>query len=160
MAKLLLLIFVLLSNAYAKELNIGDTAPNYFGSDINKQKISLGNYQDKVIIISFWASWCDSCIKELNNLQSIQDDFGTDKLAVIAINFKENKKKFKSIQAQLSHLNIILTQDKMGKVANKFSINTIPLLFIIGKDGTLKYTSSDYGKDNMQKIINEVNKAL
>ncbi len=160
--KLFILIFVFLSaNANAENtLLIGDIPPNYLGKDSDGNEVNLENHKGKIVVISFWASWCSPCLKELPILEKIQNKVGTDKVKVIAINFKESRKQYKQIKKALSNLKLTLTHDKRGSIGRKFGVESIPNLFIIGKDGKLVFHNVGYGKSSVGKIVNVLNKQL
>ena len=45
----------------------------------------IGDYQGKVVLLDFWATYCRPCVEKLPHLQEMQKKYGTDKLAVIAV---------------------------------------------------------------------------
>jgi len=141
-------------------LELGDVPPNYLGRDSDGNDVTLEDNKGKIVIISFWASWCSPCLKELPVLENIQNKIGTDKIKVVAINFKEGRKQFRHIKKQLSSLNLTLTHDKRGSIGNKFGVEAIPNLFIIGKNGKLVFHNVGYGDSSIDKIVKVLNKQL
>jgi len=161
--KLLLIISLILLvpsvNAYSK-LEIGDIPPNYLGKDSDGEQVNLEDNKGKVVIISFWASWCSPCLKELPILENIQNKLGKDKVKVVAVNYKESRKQYRHIKKKLSDLELTLTHDKHGSLGNKFGVEGIPHLFIVGKNGELVYQSVGYGDSSIKKIVKALNKEL
>ena len=160
-SRIIILILTLVSlSITAKELTleIGDIPPNYLGRDKNGNEVTLDAYKGKVVIISFWASWCSPCLKELPVLENIQNKGGLDKIKVIAINFKESKVQYRRIKRKLSSLNLTLTHDRRGRIGKKFGVEAIPNLFIIGKDGKLVFHKLGYGESSVDEIVNVLNK--
>jgi thioredoxin-related protein len=101
-------------------------------------------------------------LKELPILEEIQTTLGKDKIQVVAVNFKESRKQYRSIKKQLSALalTLTLTHDKRGNLGSKFGVEGIPHLFIVGKNGELIYQSVGYGDSSREKIVNILNKEL
>ena len=156
---LIITIFSLSINAQTV-LELGDVPPNYLGRDSNGDDVTLEDHRGKIVVISFWASWCTPCLKELPILENIQNQIGIDKVKVIAINFKEDRKKYRKIKKLLSSLNLTLTHDKRGVIGKKFGVNAIPNLFIIGKNGELVFHNVGYGDSSIDKIVKVLNQQL
>ncbi len=152
-------IFSLNLNA-ATVLELGDVPPNYLGRDSSGDDVTLEDHKGKIVVISFWASWCTPCLKELPILENIQNKVGTDKVKVIAINFKEDKKKYRKIKKLLSSLNLTLTHDKRGSIGKKFGVEAIPNLFIVDKNGELVFHNVGYDDSSIDKIVKVLNQQL
>ncbi len=160
-----LIIFVaclsVASGAWATtSLAIGDALPDYLGKDQDGNEIHLSDNKGKVVIISFWASWCKPCLKELPVLESIQNKLGTDTIKVVAINYKESRSQFNAIKRKLSELSLTLGHDRRGLLGEKFGVEGIPHLFIVGKDGTLAYQNVGYGDAVVDKLVVALNNIL
>ncbi|WP_170246284.1 TlpA family protein disulfide reductase [Colwellia hornerae] len=158
---LILLLTLAVPNASAlSKLAIGDIPPNYLGEDSEGLDVNLTDHKGKIVIISFWASWCAPCLKELPMLEDIQARLGKEKINVIAVNFKESRKQYRHIKRKLSALALTLTHDKRGLLGSKFGVEGIPHLFIVGRKGTLIYQSVGYGDSSRKKIVTILNQEL
>jgi len=158
---ILLLIVVFSLNINAKTvLELGGIPPDFLGKDNNGDIVSLKDHKGKIVVISFWASWCSPCIKELPILENIQNKVGIDKVKVIAVNFKEDRKKYNKVKKLLSSLNLTLTHDKRGAIGKKFGVEAIPNLFIVGKNGELVFHEIGYGDASIDKIVEVLNQQL
>jgi thiol-disulfide isomerase/thioredoxin len=159
----LIILLCLSFNALAKksivELNEGDIPPHYLGKTSKGEKIDLNNLKGKVVIISFWASWCKPCLQELPVLDSIQKKLG-DKIKIIAINYKQDRKLYRQIRHKLKDINLIMLSDPMGSLGKKFGVKSIPNMFLISKDGTIAYHGVGYGDKTLDKIIKILNQEL
>lgn len=141
-------------------LQVGDTPPNYLGVDTDGKEVFITDSKGKIVVISFWASWCSYCLKELPILENIQDQVGEDLIKVVAINSKESKSKYRKIKRSLKHVSMTMTHDKKGKIGDEFGVSAIPHLFIIGKDGKLAYQARGYGESELDRIIAILNREL
>ncbi len=138
-------------------LEIGDIPPNYLGRDNDGNDVNLEEHKGKIVVISFWASWCSPCLKELPILENIQNKIGTEKIKVVAINFQEGRKQYRKIKKHLSALKLTLTHDKRGKIGERFGVEAIPNLFIVGKDGKIIFHNVGYNESSIDKIVKVLN---
>jgi thiol-disulfide isomerase/thioredoxin len=138
------------------KLKIGEVPPSYVGTDTNGDKVNLEDYLGKVIVVSFWASWCSPCLQELPILENLQAKVGVDKIKVVAVNYKESRKVYHQIKTRLSDVTMTLTHDKTGLISSKYGVKTLPNLFIIGKDGKLSHHMQGYGDKSIDKIIEAI----
>lgn len=140
------------------KLKVGDVPPSYLGKDRAGEKTDLKDHTGKVIVISFWATWCGPCLKELPVLDAIQKSVSKDQLMVFAVNFRESNKVFKKVKKTLVDYKLTITRDKKGRIGKKYGVKGLPHLLILGKDGKIVYQTVGYGEgsiDKMVKILNE-----
>ena len=137
---------------------IGETVPAYLGLDRENNKINAPDYAGKVLVVTFWASWCGPCIKELQVLENLQNAAKTN-VQVIAINIEE-RDKFKSVSRALNTLNLKLAHDYSKSVAEKFGVKGIPHMLIIGRDGKVLNVHRGYGDGMIPRLAAEINAAM
>ncbi len=112
--------------------------PDFELQDTRGQSIRLSDFKDKVVIVNFWASWCDPCVEEFPSLMNLIEHFdGKVKLlAISADKEKEDMENFlKAFSATSPHL--IVMWDKEQKVAKSFGTTVLPESYILGYDNKL-----------------------
>ena len=78
-------------------LKIDTHATGFDLPDHNGQRRTLADFQGKVVVVTFWASWCGPCRRELPMLGKVQEVVGREHLEVIAVNFKEPRRDFNAV---------------------------------------------------------------
>jgi thiol-disulfide isomerase/thioredoxin len=78
------------------KLKVGELPPPKLSSHVK-----LSDYSGKIVIVSFWASWCSPCRKELPVLDAIQKQATRDKLVVFSVNWGEDARRFHEIERGL-----------------------------------------------------------
>ncbi len=141
-------------------LQIGDIPPNYLGTDKDGNKVNLEGLKGKIVIASFWVSWCKPCKNGLGILENLQNKIGSDFLKVVAINYKESHRSYNKLKKQLSAMNLTLTHDKRGTISKKYGVEKAPHLFIIGKNGKIIFMDSKYNKTPVNAIVEVLKKEL
>ncbi|MES2901882.1 MAG: TlpA disulfide reductase family protein [Pseudomonadota bacterium] len=138
----------------------GDVAPNELGKTYGGDKVLLSNHAGKVVIVSFWATWCAYCLKELPILEGIQKVAGkAHDLQVVAVN-TEDRDTFRHVLRTLKTMTVAMAYDpdKIGQKA--YGVSGIPHLVIIGRDGVIIRVYRGYGEETLGKITDDINLAI
>ena len=104
--------------------------------NINNQVINLKKFENSLIIINFWATWCAPCIEEMPSLNRLQSNTAFNNLKIIPINVgRDNIEKSKSFYKKLEINNLEIYFDKNVELANKFLLRGLPTTVFINKKG-------------------------
>ena len=68
------------------------------------ETVPLSSQRGKIVILTFWASWCAPCRRELTNLEKAQRLVGKEKLTVFAVSYKENSAAAGEIKGSAARL--------------------------------------------------------
>jgi thiol-disulfide isomerase/thioredoxin len=137
----------------------GDTPPNLVGKTLSGDAVELEAYRGKVVVLSFWATWCPYCLKELPVLEGIQKVAGPDQVQVIAVNTEE-RSVFRKAEATLKTLTMKLAYDPGKTTAKSYGVKGIPHLVIIGRDGKIVRVYRGYDESSLEGIVADLNDAI
>ena len=160
MIRIICIITLFLSFSLKAEIKVGEFPPSYLGMNRSGDEVQLSNMKGKVVVATFWASWCPPCMKEMPILEGIQRQVGKDKLEIVAINFKQNKKIYRKIIKILKDIEITLTHDRKGKISKKYNVKSIPHMFIINKQGEIAHIHKGYNESMLPQLVGELNKLV
>ena len=153
-AYLLMLLFTLaISNAEVKIVKAGDSAPpiSLFKLESNKYFRSKEYLGKKNLVVSFFATWCGPCAKEIPELIKMSKEFGDDfHFVLVDVNEKRDLVK-KHVEEKGISLQVIL--DKYGKVFKSFGGDKMPLLVVIDKKGKITYHHTGYVEGDEKKLL-------
>ncbi|WP_266183018.1 TlpA family protein disulfide reductase [Dyella humicola] len=153
---LVLLALSLASAAYAKPTE-GDVAPDYLGHDRHGNDVRVSALHGKVVIVSFWASWCGYCLKEMPILAAIQKKMGTADLQVVGVNHDDDRDTFTKIQRRWKDLDVILTYEAGdNRISKPYGVNGLPYMVMIGRDGRIAHIHVGYGEDMLDDMLGEI----
>ena len=141
-------------------LEVGSSPHDELGKDINGEAIKISDHRGKVVIVSFWASWCGPCKKELPVLAGVAKRVGPDQMKIIAINYHDESKPFRMVVDILKDYPITMLRDANGKAARRFEVNAIPRMIVIGRDGKVASDHTGYGESSLPGFIDELNRLL
>ena len=141
-----LIIFIfLITNVVAEELpgiknivihKVPKTHNNVIFLDKKDQKININEHKGHLLILNFWATWCEPCKEEMPSLDKLQVNSGLDKIKIFAINIgKENQNKVNKFFTDFNIKNFEPYFDPPKTLAKKFSLRGIPTSILINKKG-------------------------
>jgi thiol-disulfide isomerase/thioredoxin len=138
----------------------GDIPPPEIGHDQSGDAVLLTNYAGKAVIVTFWATWCPYCLKELPILENVQNKAGKDQIAVIAVNTEDFEVFRRASRLMRKSMHLELVSDASGHVQAAFGVNGLPHMVIIGRDGRILQVYRGYSEDSLGAIAADINKAL
>ena len=98
--------------------------------------VSLSEYKNKLLILNFWATWCEPCKEEMPSLQNLQNNPNFKNLKILPINIgQEDKESIKKFFSDVKINTFEIFYDSDVKLAKKFSLRGIPTSVLITKDG-------------------------
>jgi thiol-disulfide isomerase/thioredoxin len=136
----------------------GDMPPTYLGKTLDGNEVELADHAGKAVVVTFWASWCTYCLKELPVLEAIQQS-ARDHVKVIAIN-TEPRNTFQRLARRLEKFDLQLTYDPDLRSRRSYGVDGIPHLVIIGKDGKIDSVFRGYGEESLDGIVQSINRAM
>lgn len=113
--------------------------PDFTLKDLAGNDVTLSAYKGKVVIVNFWASWCEPCVKEFPSLIRLLNTYPEEVvlLAVSADYTLEDLTGFTKAFKVGDVSNFIVMWDNEKEVAELFGTEVLPESYIIGKDGSL-----------------------
>ena len=100
---------------------------------------SLASARGQVVLLNFWASWCEPCRAEMPSLELLAERHTRDRVQVMAVNFRETDGAIRRFLAQTDCLLPIL-RDADGGAASAFGVRIFPSTVVIGRDGRAAFT--------------------
>ena len=143
--RFLILFIFLITNVVAEELpeikNIVihkdlKTYDNLIFLDKNDQKIDIKNFKDNLVLLNFWATWCEPCKEEMPSLDRLQNNPKLNNLKIFAINIsQENLEKVNNFLNELNIKNLEPYFDAPTTLAKKLSLRGVPTSVLFNGDG-------------------------
>ena len=144
---IILIIVALSSQAQVDNANLS-SLPEITLKNIDGKDINLADYgtNEKITVISFWATWCKPCIKELKNLNVLLDDWIEDynmELVAISLDDSRNAAKVKPTVIALNwDFDVLL--DPNGELQRAMNVANPPVTFLVNQSGKIVYTHTGY----------------
>ena len=98
---LTMVVLVVVSSTAMAQTVRGKAPPDALGVDKDKHEVHVSDYHGKVVVLTFWASWCAYCLKELPVLESVQRKGGKDRIVVVAINSDKDRSDYLAMRRRM-----------------------------------------------------------
>jgi len=110
-------------------------------SDLQGKAHRLADYKGKVVLVNFWATWCEPCREEMPSMQTLYRRFGSTSggdLVVLAVNHGENAPRIEQFLRQ-QPLDFPVLLDGFSEVWRAWKPGFLPTSYLIGRDGRVRY---------------------
>lgn len=121
------------------ELARARMAPPFTITALDGRSVSLDDFQGKVVLLDFWATWCEPCREALPHMKEIAKKFQGQPLVMLSISLDSNEKAWKDFVAK-NAMTWLQYRDGgfTGPIARLFNVDAIPHTFTINSDGILQ----------------------
>jgi peroxiredoxin len=154
----LFMLWAIALSASAQEI------PSVALKDIHGKTVNTANLKNngKPFIISFFATWCKPCLRELNAIKDLYDEWQEEtgvKLIAISIDEAQNMNRVKPMVDRFGWDYEVLL-DPNGDLKRAFNVNQIPAVFIIDGDGNIAESRTGYTDGSEHHLIEKVRELL
>jgi len=126
--------------SYIPPVLIGTAAPQFEAPDLyKKEKVTLGQFKGKVVILNFWSSWCEECKLEHSSLQALNQQYSRDPhFVILGVDYQDKEDLAKEYLKQYgnSFQHII---DAQGRISIDYGVYGVPETFVIDQNGIIRH---------------------
>jgi peroxiredoxin len=116
----------------------GTTASDFTLLSPDGQEISLSDYEGRVILVNWWATWCPPCKAEMPAINAFYETHKADGFVVLAVNSQEGASTVKSF-IQDNGFTFPVLLDSQGQVMERYHVRALPTSFIIDRHGVIQH---------------------
>ncbi len=145
------------ANAFGKELGgtirIGMRAPDFRATDFEGNPISLSKYEGQIIIIDFWATWCDPCLQEFPEVKKLYRKFSNSDVQFIGISLDDEIEDLKSFvqQKNVEWPQVFEGMRWRGMISKLYNVRKIPVMYVLDQEGKVQYVGTS--KKKITRIV-------
>jgi thiol-disulfide isomerase/thioredoxin len=147
----------------ALRVQVGQPAPEIQGTDSSGQTFKLSDFRGKVVVIDFWASYCNPCMALVPHGQALVKRLEGKPFVLLGVNRDESRdllkatEKAKSITWRSWHDGI--ENDEGGPISKAWGVKVMPTMFVIDAKGIIRYTDLATAKEMeeaVEKLLQEM----
>ncbi len=142
-----------------RKLKVGSPAVEISAISHQGKKISLRDYRGKVVLLDFWAAWCNPCRIEMPNVIRTYDEFHKKGFEIIGISLDSDKAQFQNFikDNKMSWPQVYDGRGWRSGIGQLYAVNSIPATYLIDKQGKIRFKNVRGGKlrETVMQLINE-----
>ena len=136
-----------------KVLSKGDIAPDFTAELSGGGSFKLSDYDDKVVLINFWATWCGYCIDEMPTFERLKSD-GIEDFEIVCINSGEDERTVDSF-VNSSGYSFNMAYDVYDRITDYYPSNGLPYTVIVDRGIVYKTINGVRRYSDYKAMINE-----
>ena len=111
-------------------------APDFTLPQLGGEKLSLSSYRGKVVLLDFWATWCNPCREETPHFVELQHRYGDRGLQIIGVSMDDGPEPVRAFYEQFRvNYPVVMGTAKTGELYG--GVLGLPIAFLIGRDGRI-----------------------
>jgi peroxiredoxin len=138
---------------------IGQTAPNFKVTTTSGQQVSLDNYRGRVLIVDFFATWCQPCRASIPHLVEMNRKYGTQGLYVLGMSADEDGERVVKAFAVKNSITYPIALPGEQTLVD-FGVRSVPVMFVIDKKGRIAEVFRGFTDEVARSSEQLINKLL
>jgi len=120
-------------------ISVGQQAPDFTIKDASGKPVKLSDSRGKLVFLNFWATWCEPCVDEMPEMNTLNEKFKDRKFQMMAVSVDNSWDVVKDFYEKHA-LDMPTYLDPGQQVRSLFNVHGYPETFIIDRNGSvLKY---------------------
>ena len=137
---------------------IGSQRPEFAAMDLDGQLRNIKEWDGKLILLNFWATWCPPCLKEIPDFIELQKAYGNQDFQIIGIAIDEEEAVRDYVtEVGMNYPTMVVESEGVG-LAKRFGngIGALPYSVIINRDGEISHTiRGELSKIRAKELLGE-----
>ena len=133
----------------------GGAPPPLALQDLDGRAHRLEDYRGKVVLVNFWATWCDPCRAEMPAMNKLRASLDGRPFAVLAVNLAESESRIRRFMEQVP-LEFVVLLDRDSGAAKAWKARVLPVSFVLDAGGRIRYSALgeiDWAQDGVRQAI-------
>lgn len=137
------------ADSFGSELSglvrVGAEAPTFNAMDFKGNQIDLSKYRGNIVILDFWATWCDPCLEAFPKVKNMYNKFKDKGVQFIGINLDDDIENVRGFvkQEKVEWPQLFDGKRWKGVLPGLYRVNIIPTMFVIDRESKIRYMGSN-----------------
>ena len=127
-------------------------------SALDGRKVDLRDLEGRVVLVNFWATWCEPCREEMPAIEKLRARLEGRPFDVLAVNYGESPDKVRDfLKRERVSLPVLLDRDKQA--ADAWNAKGLPMTFLVDAAGRVRYWAfgeMDWSRGEARKLVEQL----
>ena len=110
-------------------------------SDLQGNRFDLGRLRGRVVVLNFWATWCEPCKQELPSLRRLKEKLSDRPVDVLTVNYGEFPERITQFLDREGETPLTVLLDPQKEVARDWKVGGLPMTFLVDTKGRARYVA-------------------
>jgi thiol-disulfide isomerase/thioredoxin len=123
-----------------RDLTVGKPAPEIEGKDVDGKPMRLSDYRGKVVVLTFWATWCGPCVAMMPHERELIRRMEGKPFVLLGVNGDEDKERmrYQSKELQITWRSFY-DGGPDGPISRSWDVRGWPMVVVLDRDGVIRY---------------------
>jgi peroxiredoxin len=137
----------------------GQPAPNFKITTTTGQPVTLENYRGHVLVVDFFATWCQPCRQSIPHLVEMNRKFGKQGLQILGLSADEDGERAVKAFANEYHINYPLALAGDAATAD-FGVRSVPVMYVIDRKGVIAEVYRGFSDEMGRRVEQQIKRLL
>ena len=125
----------------------GQPSPSLDAPTLQGPRFSLDRLRGRVVVVDFWASWCEPCRRSFPGLSDLARRYASRGVTVVGVSVDDEASNYQRFVREL-HPTFAVVHDASHQIADRWGPSSMPTTYVVGRDGVI--TAVFAGEDTRQ----------
>jgi len=129
--------------------------PAFSAPDLDGRPVSTASLRGKVVLVNFWATWCEPCRDEMPSMQKLEERLHGQPFVILGVNHGEAESRVREF-AERMRIGFGILVDPTQDTAKAWRVRILPASFLVARDGRVRYRvigEMDWASDEAVSVV-------